>query len=177
MRAKQLAWTLLALVFLGVSWLWETFAPLVQAIIDLLPLRRLKLWAHAQLERLAPYPTLLVFLIPLALSEVIKVISFVAFARGQIFAGVLIYLFAEVVRFGLAAYVWAVCRDKLLSIEWVAKLHAWLLRMNDWAQAQIAPVRSWIRQAWEEAGLAGGRAGLWARLKALWRYAQRQKRG
>jgi len=90
---------------------------------------------------------------------------------------VLIYLFAEVVRFGLAAYVWAVCRDKLLSIEWVARLHAWLLRMNDWAQAQIAPVRSWIRQAWEEAGLAGGRAGLWARLKALWRYAQRQKRG
>jgi hypothetical protein len=81
MRAKQFAWTLLALVFLGVSWLWETFAPLVQAIIDLLPLRRLKAWAHAQLQRLAPYPTLLVFLIPLALSEVIKVISFVAFAR------------------------------------------------------------------------------------------------
>jgi len=174
MRMKQMAWTALALVFLGLSWLWETFAPLVQAIIDLLPLRRLKAWANAQLERLAPYPTLFVFLIPLALSEVIKVISFIAFARGQIFAGVLIYLFAEVVRFGLAAYVWAICREKLLSIEWVAKLHAWLLRVNAWAQAQITPVRAWIRQALEEAGLAGGRAGLWARLKALWRYARRR---
>jgi len=174
MRMKQIGWTALALVFLGISWLWETFAPLVQAIIDLLPLRRLKAWAHAQLERLTPYPTLFVFLIPLALSEVIKVISFVAFARGQIFAGVLIYLFAEVVRFGLAAYVWAVCRDKLLSIEWVAKLHAWLLRVNAWAQKQITPVRAWIRQAWQEAGLLDDRAGLWARVRALWRYARRR---
>ncbi len=171
---KQIAWTTLALIFLAVSWLWETFAPLVQAIIDLLPLRRLKAWAHAVLEKLPPYPTLLVFLIPLALSEVIKVISFVAFARGQILAGVLIYLLAEVVRFGLAAYVWAVCRDKLLSIDWVARLHAWLLRMNDWAQRQIAPVRAWIRQALEEAGLVGSRAGIWARVRALWRHARRR---
>ena len=174
MRVQKIAWTLLALIFLGVSWLWETFAPLVQAIIDLLPLRRLKAWTNAFLNKLPPYPTLLVFFIPLALSEVIKIVSFIAFARGQIFAGVLIYLFAEVVRFGLAAYVWAVCRDKLLSIDWVAKLHAWLLRVHDWAQVQIAPVRAWIRQALEEAGLVGGRAGLWARVKALWRHARRQ---
>ena len=174
MRAKQIIWTVLALLFLGLSWLWETFAPLIQAIVDVLPLRRLKAWANALLQKLPPYPTLLVFLIPLALSEVIKVVSFVAFARGQILAGVLIYLFAELVRFGLAAYVWSVCRDKLLSIDWVAKLHAWLLRMNDWAQMQIAPVKLWIRQALEEAGLAGGRAGLWLRIKALWRHARRR---
>ena len=171
---KQIAWTALALIFLGVSWLWETFAPLVQAIIDVLPLRRLKAWAHALLEKLSPYATLLVFLIPLALSEVIKIISFVAFARGQIFAGVVIYLLAEIVRFGLAAYVWSVCRDKLLSIEWVAKFHAWLLRLNDVAQRQITPLRAWIRQALEEAGLLGGQAGLWARVKALWRHARRR---
>ncbi len=171
---KQVAWTALALIFLGVSWLWETFAPLVQAVIDVLPLRRLKALAHAALEKLSPYATLLVFLIPLALSEVIKIISFVAFARGQIFAGMVIYLLAEVVRFGLAAYVWAICREKLLSIEWVAKFHAWLLRLNDVAQRQIAPLRLWIRQALEEAGLLGGKAGLWARVKALWRHARRR---
>ena len=170
---KQIGWTALALVFLGVSWLWDTFAPLVQAIIDVLPLRRLKAWAHALLERLSPYGTLLVFLIPLVLSEIIKIIAFVGFARGQIFAGILIYLFAEIVRFGLAAYVWAVCRDKLLSIDWVARLHVWLLRLNDLAQRQIAPVRAWIRQALAEAGITGGTAGLWARIKALWRYARR----
>lgn len=174
MRAKQIIWTVLALLFLGLSWLWETFAPLIQAIVDVLPLRWLKAWANALLQKLPPYPTLLVFLIPLALSEVIKVVSFVAFARGQILAGVLIYLFAELVRFGLAAYVWSVCRDKLLSIDWVAKLHAWLLRMNDWAQMQIAPVKLWTRQALEEAGLAGARAGLWLRIKALWRHVRRR---
>jgi hypothetical protein len=175
MRFKDMAWTALALVFLAVSWAWEVVAPLVQAIIDLLPLRRLKAWAHAFLESLPPYPTLLMFIIPLALSEVIKIVAFVAFARGQIFAGSLIYLFAEVVRFGLAAYVWAVCREKLLSIDWVARLHAWLLTVHDWAQAQIAPVKAWIRQALEEAGLTGGKAGLWLRIRALWRHARRQR--
>jgi len=173
MRVKNMAWTALALIFLAVSWAWDVVAPLVQAMIDVLPLRRLKLWAHNVLENLSPYPTLLVFLIPLALSEVIKLISFLAFARGQIFGGALIYLLAEIVRFGLAAYVWSVCREKLLSIEWVEKFHAWLLRVNDWAQERIAPLKAWVRQALDEAGLTGTKAGLLARIKAFWRHARR----
>lgn len=173
-RAKQIAWTLLALTFLGLSWLWEALAPLVQAIVDVLPLRQLKAWANALLARLPPYPTLLVFLIPLALSEAVKIASFVAFARRQVVAGALIYLFAELVRFGLAAYVWNICRDKLLSIPWVAKLHEWLLQAHDWARRQTAPIKAWIRQALEDAGLAGGQAGLWKRIKALWRYSRRK---
>jgi hypothetical protein len=171
---KKFLWTALALVFLGLSWLWEELAPIVQAIVDLLPLRRFKKWASRQLERLPAYVSLLVFLIPLGLSEGVKIVSFVAFAHGRIFSGALIYLLAEIVRFGAAAYVWKVCREKLLTIAWVAKLHGWLLIVHDWAQRQTAPIKEWIRSALVEAGLVGGRAGLWARLKALWRYSRRK---
>lgn len=173
-RSKQFAWTVLALVFLAVSWLWETLAPIVQAVIDLLPLRRLKDWSNRQLERMPAYATLLIFLIPLTSSEMIKLLSFVAFADRQIVAGALIYAFAEVVRFGLASYVWKTCRHKLLSITWVAKLHEWLLAVHHWAERQTAPVRTRLRNALLEAGLSGDRAGLWSRVKALWRYARRR---
>lgn len=173
-RLKKFLWTALALVFLGLSWLWEALAPIVQAIVDLLPLRPVKEWANRQLERLPAYATLLVFLIPLGLSEGVKILSFVAFAHGRIVAGAMVYVFAEIVRFGVASYVWKVCREKLLTIAWVAKLHEWLMVVHDWAQRQTAPIKDWIRRALLEAGLAGDRAGLWARLKALWRYSRRK---
>lgn len=56
----------------------------------------------------------------------------------------LIFVFAEIVRYGLAAYIWKVCRDKLLLITWVAKLHNWVLIVHHWAQGQIAPVKEWF---------------------------------
>jgi hypothetical protein len=171
---KRFLWTALALAFLGVSWLWDALAPIVQAIVDLLPLRRLKQWTNRQLERLPAPVMLLVFLIPLGLSEGVKIVSFIAFAHGRIVAGALIYIFAEIVRFGVAAYVWRVCREKLLTIAWVARLHEWLLSVHDWAQRQTAPIKEWIRRALVEAGLVGGKAGLWLRLKALWRYSRRK---
>lgn len=173
-RIKQIAWTTLAVVFLAVSWAWEGLAPIVQAIIDLLPLRALKASASRLLDRLPPYPTLLVFLIPLGISEAIKIGSYVALAHRQFLIGGGLYLIAEIVRFGLAAYVWNLCRDKLLTIVWVAKLHGWLLRVHDWAGAQTAPIKAWITQALVEAGLVGDKAGLWLRVKALWRHARRK---
>ncbi|MDB5543968.1 MAG: hypothetical protein JWO64_1117 [Hyphomicrobiales bacterium] len=171
---KKFLWMVLALVFLGLSWLWEALAPVVQAIVDVLPLRRFKEWVNRQLERLPAHVMLLVFVIPLGLSEGVKIFSFVAFAHGRIVAGALIYVFAEIVRFGVAAYVWKVCREKLLTIVWVAKLHEWLLLLHDWAQRQTAPIKAWIRNALLEAGLVGAKAGLWPRLKALWRYSRRK---
>jgi hypothetical protein len=171
---KKFLWTALALLFLGLSWLWEALAPIVQVIVDLLPLRRFKQWVNRQLERLPAHVMLLVFMIPLGLSEGIKIVSFVAFAHGRIFPGALIYIFAEIVRFGVAAYVWKACREKLLTIAWVAKLHEWLLMVHDWADRQTAPIKEWIRNALLEAGLVGDKAGLWLRLKALWRYSRRK---
>jgi hypothetical protein len=173
-RLKQIAWTILALIFLAVSWAWEALAPVVQATIDLIPLRAVKAWANRVLDRLRPYPTLLVFAIPLGLSEGIKIVSYVAFAHKQFMLGLVTYLLAEIVRYGLAAYIWNVCRDKLLSIGWVAKLHAWLLVAHDWANAQTAPIKAWIKQALVEAGLTSSDAGLWLRVKALWRYSRRK---
>ena len=38
LRLKRILWTAVAVCFLAVSWLWDTLAPLIRAIIDLIPL-------------------------------------------------------------------------------------------------------------------------------------------
>ena len=55
---------LLALVFLFEAWLWEHLRPLVAWVVGLVAWDRLKARLAAAIERLPPYPTLLVFLIP-----------------------------------------------------------------------------------------------------------------
>lgn len=173
-RIKNIAWTALALLFLTISWVWEGLAPVVQAFVDLIPLRSLKAWASRILDRLPRYPTLLVFLIPLGLSEIVKIASYVALAHKQILIGGGLYLLAEVVRFGLASYVWNLCRDKLLTIPWLSKLHAWLLWLHASAAAQIAPFKDSVRRALLDAGVLGNGAGGWTKVKQFWRRARRK---
>ena len=58
---------LLARVFLFEAWLWEHLRPLVAWVVGLVRWDRLKARLAAAIEHLPPYPTLLVFLIPVVL--------------------------------------------------------------------------------------------------------------
>jgi hypothetical protein len=173
LRLKRILWTAVAVCFLAVSWLWDTLAPLIRAIIDLIPLERVKQAVIAFMDRLEPYPTLAIFLIPLFASEPIKVGAFWFFTQKQWLAGVATYLFAEVMRFGLVAFLFTACKDKLLSIPWFARLYALFVRAHEWAHAQVDPLKAQIRAALVEAGLIGGKGPLLRRLRALWRIARR----
>ncbi len=173
LRLKRTLWTILAVCFLAVSWLWDTLAPLIRAFLDLLPLERVKRAVIDFMDRLSPYPTLAIFLIPLVASEPIKLGSFWLFAQKQWFAGSATFLFAEILRFGLVAFLFTACKDKLLSIPWFKKLYELFVRAHVWAHAQVDPIKAKIRAALIEAGLIGGRGPLLRRLRALWRIARR----
>ena len=76
----------------------------------------------------------------------------------------------------LVAFLFETCKEKLLSIPWFAWCYAWFEKAHVWAHAQIAPIKAYIHQALVEAGLAGRRAGIFAKLTALWRYERRRRR-
>lgn len=172
-RLKRILWTTVAVCFLAVSWLWDTLAPLIRAFLDLIPLERVKRAIISFVEGLRPYPTLAVFLIPLIACEPVKIGSLWLFAQKQWFAGLATYVFAEVLRFGLVAFLFNACKDKLLSIGWFAKLYELFVRVHAWAHEQVDPIRKAIRDALVEAGLIGGHGSIWRRLVALWRIARR----
>ena len=74
---------LLALVFLFEAWLWEHLRPLVAWVVGLVRWDRLKARLAAAIEHLPPYPTLLVFLIPVVLLFPLKLLGLWMLAHGS----------------------------------------------------------------------------------------------
>ncbi len=170
---KRIFWTALALIFLGVSWLWERLQPIVRWIIDHIPLERLKAAVERFMEKLPPYPTLIVFLIPLVAVEPVKILALWLLAKGQWLLGGFTYLATDVLRLGLVSFLFKTCKDKLLTIGWFRRLYELFVRVHEWAHARVAPLKAAIRKGLEEAGLLGSKGRLWRKVSALWAYARR----
>ena len=174
-RWRRIIWTTIALIFLGMSWLWDHLHPIIAFIIRLIPLEGVKEAVRRFMAHLSPYPTLIVFLIPAVVHELMKVVAFFLFHKHQWVAGVLTYVAADVIGIALVAFLFETCKDKLLSIPWFARYYAWFQAAHRWAHEQVAPIKAHLHQALLEAGLIGKRAGIIAKLVALWRYTRRRR--
>jgi hypothetical protein len=175
-RFRRIVWTIVALIFLGLSWLWDHLHPIIAFIIKLIPLEGVKEAVRRFMAGLAPYPTLVVFLLPAIVHELMKVAALFLFHKHQWVAGAIMYLAADVIGIALVAFLFETCKEKLLSIPWFARCYAWFDAAHHWARQQIVPIKAYIHQALQEAGLLGGRAGIIAKLVAIWRYARRRRR-
>jgi hypothetical protein len=109
---------LLALVFLFEAWLWRHLAPIVGWVVGLIPWAAFKTRVAATIERLPPYPTLLVFLIPVLLLLPLKVVGFWMLAHGFWLGAVLVLTLAKVVSLGVTAFIFDLTRPKLLELPW-----------------------------------------------------------
>ncbi len=172
-RFRRWCWTALALAFLGASWFWDILHPFIKSIVDLIPLEGLKRAIADFMARLPPYPTLVVFLIPLIILEPGKLVAFWLFAKRQWLPGIVTYIGTDVLKLAVVSFLFKTNRDKLLSIGWFARLYIWLLRVHDWAREQIEPLKAAIRMALQEAGLTRTRGGFLRKAAALWRHARR----
>jgi hypothetical protein len=164
--------TILAVLFLSLSWLWDRLAVPVRWIFERIPLEGLKRAVIRFMDRLPPYPTLFVFLIPIVILEPMKIVALWLFARHQFLLGLATYIGADVVRLALVAFLFKACRDKLLSIGWFAWCYTWFVWGHEWAHRQVAPVVAAVRAWLQRAGLIGGERGMWTRVRALWRYCR-----
>lgn len=146
MRAlKHLFWSTLALLFLFEEWFWRVFGPVFHRLVAWLPLTALKRGTERILQALPPYVALLLFIIPAAIIFPFKLAGLWLFAHGRFFLGGLVFLAAKAVGFGSAAFLFDVCKPKLMQIGWFARLYEIMLRVSAWAHAQIAPFKARIR--------------------------------
>jgi hypothetical protein len=167
--------TTLAVLFLGLSWLWDHLAVPVRWVFERIPLEGLKRAVIRFMDRLPPYPTLFVFLVPIVTLEPMKIVALWLFARHQFVLGLVTYVGADVVRLALVAFLFKACREKLLSIGWFAWCYAWVEWAHEWAHRQADPIKQRLLVWAREAGLIGTQAGAWSRVKACWRYARRRR--
>jgi hypothetical protein len=148
---------LLALVFLFEAWLWRHLAPIVGWIVNLIPWATFKTRVAVAIERLPPYPTLLVFLIPVMLLLPLKVVGFWMLAHGFWLSAVVVLSLAKVVSLGVTAFIFDLTRPKLLELSWFRWFYehmiVWLAKAHDLAD----PIKERIRRAMR--AFAPNRAG------------------
>lgn len=140
---------LLALLFLFEAWLWERLKPVVGWVVALIPWAALKARIAAAIEELPPYPTLLVFLVPLLLLLPLKFLGVWLLAHGSWLGALATLALAKVVSVGVTAFIFEVTRPKLLQLPWFRRLYDWVMASVAWAHGLIDPikrrVRIWLR--------------------------------
>ena len=137
-------WFVLALVFMLEAWLWDHLGPVVRAIIDALPLKRLKDLAARAITRLHPYATLVLFVIPGLILLPFKLAGLWLIARGYFIAGAFVFFIAKTVGLAVTAFLYELCHDKLMQIPLFVRLYDWAQRARAWSARQIAPAKNAI---------------------------------
>jgi hypothetical protein len=137
---------LLALVFLFEAWLWRHLAPIVGRVVALIPWAVFKADVAAAIERLPPYPTLLVFLIPVILLLPLKIVGFWMLAHGFWLGAMAVLSLAKVVSLGVTAFIFDLTRPKLLELPWFRWFYEHMIVWLAWAHELVEPTKQRIRR-------------------------------
>jgi hypothetical protein len=140
-------WFLLAALFLIEAWLWDHLRDLGRRIAALIPFEAFKQALIRGLNSLPAPVVLLVFLIPVAVVEPMKLVALWLMTHHHVFLGLVGFLTIKIVGLGIIAFLFDVTRDKLLSMAWFARVYDFVLRIRDWAHALVAPYKQRLRAA------------------------------
>ncbi len=145
-RALQPLWFLLALIFLIEAWLWDHLEPVVARVVAIIPLRAFKAWCAAQVAGLSPYPSLLVFIVPVILLLVpLKFAEVYLLTHHLWISAIVLIVASKFVGMGVLAFSFDVTREKLLQIGWFRVLFTFLVDLRQRAREFVAPVMSRIK--------------------------------
>ncbi len=183
-RLKHALLMFAALIFVIEAWLWDMTIALGRWAVALLPWEEFKAFVVRLIDRLPPYGALPLFLIPLAVVEPLKIVAIAQIAHHHVLRGVFAFILLKFVGVGLVAFVFDLCRDKLLAIGWFARFYAWVVLWRDRAHAFIAPYKAAVRVKMAEirailadwrlrSGMVSGEGGV---LEALARVRARVRR-
>jgi hypothetical protein len=124
----------------------DAFRALVIPAVRKLARLRIVQRVEAAVAGLPAYGLLTLFLVPVAIIEPLKVYGLFLFGQGRFLSGIMVFVVAKVVGDGLDERLFAIGRDKLLSIPWFATCHGWLLATRDVVHGWLAETTFW-RQA------------------------------
>jgi hypothetical protein len=122
-----------AIIYFLIDALFLSFIrPIAQALARSGMFNTLGAWVAS----LGPYPTLALFLIPLAVFEPAKPVGAYLMATGHVTYGVLVIAIGEVFKITIVERLFHFSRDKLLSIAAFAWAYSWITYWLGCLQAQ-----------------------------------------
>ena len=124
---------LAALLMWVEEWLWE-WLKVITGWVAKFPLIR---WYEHIIQRLPPYPTMFVFLLPGICLFPVKVGALWLMTHGHVLVGLAVILAAKVLGTAIVARSYVLCQPKLMTIHWFARLHDWLIATRDFLYGRI----------------------------------------
>jgi hypothetical protein len=82
-----------------------------------------------RIERLGPYPSLLLVAVPLAIVEPLKLAVVFIAGDGHLIAGMITMICAYAVSLFVAHWVFGIVKSKLMKLPWFAAAWNWLARV------------------------------------------------
>jgi hypothetical protein len=162
-RVLQPLWFFLALIFLIEAWLWDHLEPVVARVVALIPFHAFKAWLATYVEKLSPYPTLLVFIAPLIILLVpLKFAEVYLLTHHLWISAIILIVASKFIGMGVLAFSFDVTRDKLLQIGWFRRGYEFMLDIRNRASDIVAPVTRRIRATL--ARFRSGSSSSWLRL-------------
>ena len=160
-RLTRFLWTLLAAIFLIEAWLWDVLGGLVARMVAALPIAALRRMLQRLIDTLPATFALALFIIPVLVVLPFKLVGLALIAGGRVLSGGLVFLAAKTAGLGVTAFVFDVCRARLMTLPWFARFYALVIRFRAWAHAKVDPYKTAIREQ-----VAGLRERLRARLSS-----------
>jgi hypothetical protein len=145
-RLLRPLWIALAVVFLLEAWVWDYGRVVVGAVVTRIPWRRLKEGAQAMIAPLPAGGTLAVFLIPVVLLFPLKICAVWLALKGMWVRAILVLVCAKLFGFGLSAFVFDVCRDKLFELSVCRRLYHGIVAARHQAHGRVDPLIRRLRQ-------------------------------
>lgn len=145
-RLKRLAltifWHMLAILFLIESWIWDHVKEWLRRLEIALGFERFEFWLADYVARLSPPMTLALFAIPTIAVLPFKFATVALFAKGYLFTGVVFVFLVKSLTLGVEAFLFDICRDKLLQMRWFAQFYSLVLDFRAWALALVRPLQA-----------------------------------
>lgn len=102
-------------------------------------------YVRRRIEKLRPYPSLLLLVVPLAVVEPLKLVTLFIAGSGHWIGGTITMLCAYAVSLFLTHWLFKVVKPKLLRIKWFAAFWTWLIVTRDkalnWLRPRSRPAR------------------------------------
>jgi hypothetical protein len=84
-----------------------------------------------QIERLPPYPALVLIAVPLAVAEPLKLATLFIVGKGHWIAGVVAMICAYAVSLFVTERLFQIVKPKLLTLRWFKTLWTWFIAARD----------------------------------------------
>ena len=138
---KQLAILLLVLVFLFETWVWGSMVAAARVVAAFIPWTRFQTWARGVIDGLPAIVAVLLFGVPLFVSEFGAFISVVLMATGHLLVGSTMYIALKIVGVSLIPVIFDITREKLMTLPWFVFLYEQFERLHAMAKRFVAPYR------------------------------------